>query len=174
MLSPKWWCGMAIPWSVVFHFFEWGLKTLFFFSNVEDAINISGKGSTPATRIATVAWMIIFGDGIHNFIDGIRLGRLFTTGLRRRFEPRTTLVYNQKNCILEKICLKNANIGVRLLNTGVALLAAWKSASILRLFWLQSQLANQTNILNNYSFSARHNWFNWFLRWEFMKKNPRK
>merc|ERR1719348_1638651 len=43
-----------------------------------DAINISGKVSTPATRIATVAWMIIFGDGIHNFIDGISIGAAFS------------------------------------------------------------------------------------------------
>ena len=27
-------------------------------------------------KIATVAWMIIFGDGIHNFIDGLSIGML--------------------------------------------------------------------------------------------------
>ena len=33
------------------------------------------KAGKPAKRkIATVAWMIIFGDGIHNFIDGLSIG----------------------------------------------------------------------------------------------------
>jgi len=30
--------------------------------------------------IATVAWMVIFGDGIHNFIDGLAIGAAFVTG----------------------------------------------------------------------------------------------
>jgi len=38
------------------------------------------EGDKPA-RIATVAWMIIFGDGIHNFIDGLSIGAAMSTSI---------------------------------------------------------------------------------------------
>ena len=31
--------------------------------------------------MATVAWMIIFGDGVHNFIDGLSIGAAFTESI---------------------------------------------------------------------------------------------
>ena len=37
----------------------------------------SGKGQA----IATIAWMIIFGDGFHNFIDGLSIGAALNQSL---------------------------------------------------------------------------------------------
>ena len=34
------------------------------------------------SAIAAVAWMIVFGDGLHNFIDGISIGAAFADSTR--------------------------------------------------------------------------------------------
>lgn len=36
---------------------------------------------TKDSAIKTVAWMIVFGDGLHNFIDGISIGAAFSESL---------------------------------------------------------------------------------------------
>jgi len=38
-------------------------------------------GHNHGTSIKTVGWMIIFGDGIHNFMDGLSLGAAFSQNL---------------------------------------------------------------------------------------------
>lgn len=49
-------------------------------STAEQGEQIQNGG--PIKRpIATVAWMIIFGDGIHNFIDGLSIGAAFTDSI---------------------------------------------------------------------------------------------
>lgn len=35
----------------------------------------------PKQEIATVAWMIIIGDGVHNFIDGLAIGASFSSSI---------------------------------------------------------------------------------------------
>lgn len=42
---------------------------------------ITGTVPRRATEIAPVAWMIIIGDGLHNFIDGLSIGAAFTESI---------------------------------------------------------------------------------------------
>ena len=41
----------------------------------------SNKGFSILERVAPVAWMIILGDGLHNFIDGLAIGVSFTNDI---------------------------------------------------------------------------------------------
>ncbi|XP_069133788.1 metal cation symporter ZIP14-like [Argopecten irradians] len=49
--------------------------------SVEEIKPQNGAVAHTDRPVATVAWMIIFGDGIHNFIDGLSIGAAFTESI---------------------------------------------------------------------------------------------
>lgn len=46
---------------------------------VHDKMSDATAGKKAARSVAPVAWMIICGDGVHNFIDGLSIGAAFAT-----------------------------------------------------------------------------------------------
>lgn len=44
----------------------------------EENSNEEDKDGSDEPKVAPVAWMIVFGDALHNFIDGMSIGAAFT------------------------------------------------------------------------------------------------
>ena len=54
------------------------------FDTFQDSTNglaVTHHHSHSHNQIAPVAWSIIFGDGLHNFIDGVSIGAAFTESI---------------------------------------------------------------------------------------------
>ncbi|ESO95508.1 hypothetical protein LOTGIDRAFT_160668 [Lottia gigantea] len=64
-------------------------------------------------EIATVAWMIIFGDGLHNFIDGLSIGAAFTNSILSGVSVSLA-------CICEELPHELGDFAI-LLNSGMSL-----------------------------------------------------
>ncbi|XP_060594429.1 metal cation symporter ZIP8-like [Ruditapes philippinarum] len=47
----------------------------------DDISVIKEEGTKDPKRVAPVAWMIIFGDALHNFVDGVSIGAAFTESI---------------------------------------------------------------------------------------------
>lgn len=50
-----------------------------------DKINTRDEDSEKKKEIKTVAWIIIIGDSLHNFIDGVSIGAGFVQSFRAGF-----------------------------------------------------------------------------------------
>lgn len=65
--------------------------------------------------IAAVAWMIIFGDGLHNFIDGVSIGASFTESLLSGFSVSIAVIAEEfphelgKHLVFEVPCYQEYN-----------------------------------------------------------------
>jgi zinc transporter ZupT len=54
--------------------------------------------------VSPVAWMIIFGDGLHNFIDGLSIGAAFTESILKGISICLAVICEEFPHELGKLC----------------------------------------------------------------------
>lgn len=64
--------------------------------NLEENFNTGSQSAEPGKpakrQVATVAWIVLFGDAFHKFIDGISVGAAFTESLYAGFSVALAVV----------------------------------------------------------------------------------
>ena len=61
-------------------------------------------------KIAPVAWMIILGDGLHNFIDGLAIGVAFTSNVVEGISTSLAILCEELPHELGEKCLSNSSV----------------------------------------------------------------
>lgn len=60
--------------------------------------------------VAPVAWMIIFGDGLHNFIDGLSIGAAFTESVLKGRETHPLQKFLSNYLFFYSTCFKKESV----------------------------------------------------------------
>ena len=82
--------------------------------------------TTHGSTIATVAWMIIFGDGVHNFIDGLSIGAAFSESILTGISVSTAVLCEEfPHELGDFAVLLNAGMNMRQVYLPIKTLNSW-------------------------------------------------
>ena len=59
-----------------------------------------------SANVSSVAWMVIMGDGIHNFTDGMAIGAAFATSITAGFSTSIAVFCHELPHELGNLCLR--------------------------------------------------------------------